>query len=134
MKKEIFDEDLRFLANSSIKSSHKKIKLILIQAVTGNKNIPTSTIKLSIKDKVKEATATGNGPIDAAFKAIDLCIGKKYKLKEFIIQAITTGSDALARVNVSIERDGKIFWGNGSDPDTFVSCALAYIDAINKFY
>lgn len=133
IKKEIFDDDLRFLVDSN-GNGNKKIKLILIQAIAGNRNIPTATIRLSINGKIKEASSTGDGPIDAAFKAIDLCVGKKYKLKEFIIQAITTGSDAVARVNVSIEREGKIFWGHGANPDTIVSCALAYIDAINKFY
>ena len=134
IKKEIFDEDLRFLAGLVGNGKNKKIKLILIQAISGNRNIPTATIKLSINGKIKETLSTGNGPIDAVFKAIDLCVGKKYKLREFIIQAITTGSDAMARVNVSIEREDKIFWGHGANPDTIVSCAQAYIDAINKFY
>ena len=113
IKKEIFDEDLRFLAGLVGNGKNKKIKLILIQAISGNRNIPTATIKLSINGKIKETLSTGNGPIDAVFKAIDLCVGKKYKLREFIIQAITTGSDAMARVNVSIEREDKIFWGHG---------------------
>ena len=115
-------------------NGRKKIKLVLIQAISGNKNIPTATVKLSINGKIKEVSATGDGPIDATFKAIDLCVGKEYKLKEFVIQAVTTGSDAVARVNVSIERNQKIFWGHGANPDTIVSCTLAYIDAINKFY
>jgi 2-isopropylmalate synthase len=134
IKKEIYDEDLRFLSESGNNANNKKIKLILIQAISGNRNIPTATIKISINGKIKEASATGDGPIDAAFKAIDSCTGKKYKLKEFIIQAITTGSDAQARVNISLERERKIFWGYSANPDTIVSCALAYVDALNKFY
>lgn len=133
IKKEIYEDDLRFIMGEQYSTNHKKIKLILIQAISGNKNIPTATVKLSVEGKIKEAVGTGDGPIDASFKAIDICIGKKYHLEQFMIQAVTVGSDAMAKVNVAIKREKLTFWGTGTNTDTIVAATMAYIDAINKF-
>lgn len=133
LKKEIFDEDLLYLVNPKKSANHKKIKLLLIQTISGNKNIPTATLKLTVNGKIKEAVATGDGPIDASFRAIDKCVGKKYKLTQFLIQAATVGSDAMARVNVSIMHQEQTFVGSGIHTDTIIAASLAYLDAINKF-
>lgn len=133
IKKEIFDEDLLYLMGKSQKSNHKKIKLILLQAICGNKNIPTATVVLSISGRKKEAVGTGDGPIDASFKAIEKCLRKKFTLTQFLIQAATRGSSAIARVHVAVKFNGKEYYGTGTDTDTIVSASEAYIDAINKF-
>lgn len=133
MKKEIYDDDLLYLMGQKKTGKNQKVKLDLIQVICGNKNIPTATVKISVSGKIKEAVATGDGPIDAGFNAIDKCIGKKYKLIQFLIQAATIGSDAVAKVNISIEHNRKTFIGVGTNTDTIVAAALSYIDAINKF-
>ncbi|MBI2617319.1 2-isopropylmalate synthase [Candidatus Gottesmanbacteria bacterium] len=133
IKKEIYEDDLRFLAGQKEETNHKKVKLVLIQAVSGNKNIPTATVRLLINSQTREAVGIGDGPIDASFKAIDACIGKKYSLEHFMIQAVTVGSDAMANVNVALKKGNKIFWGTGTNTDTIVAAVLSYIDALNKF-
>jgi 2-isopropylmalate synthase len=134
LKKEIYDEDLLYLLGKKKETNHKKIKLDLIQAISGNKNIPTATVKLIINGKSKESTGTGDGPIDASFKAVDNCVGGKYKLTQFLIQAITVGSSAQARVHVAVTKGNKEYYGTGINTDTIVAATLAYIDAINKFF
>lgn len=133
LKKEIYEDDLLYLLDKKGDTNHKKIKLDLIQTISGNKNIPTATIKLIIGRKAKESTGTGDGPIDASFKAIDNCVGGKYKLTQFLIQAVTVGSSAMAKVHVAVKNKNKEYYGTGVDTDTIVAATLAYLDAINKF-
>ncbi|MBI4130316.1 2-isopropylmalate synthase, partial [Candidatus Roizmanbacteria bacterium] len=133
VKKDIYDEDLRYLMGEGKKTNHKKVKLILFQAISGNRNIPTATVKLSVNGKIKEATGIGDGPIDAGFKAIDGALGRHFRLTQFLIQAATMGSSALARVHVGVTHDKKEYYGIGTHTDTIVAAAEAYIDAINKF-
>ncbi|HKZ37265.1 MAG TPA: 2-isopropylmalate synthase, partial [Chryseolinea sp.] len=133
VKKEIYEEDLRFLAGQKTDTNHKKIKLLLFQVISGNKNIPTATIKLAFDGKQKEMVATGDGPIDASFKAIERCVGKSYKLTHFLIQAATVGSSAMAKVHVGVKYKGNEFYGTGIHTDTIIAAAHAYIEAINKF-
>lgn len=83
--------------------------------------------------KNKESVGIGDGPIDASFKAIDNCVGGKYKLTQFLIQATTVGSNAMAKVHVAVQHNGKEFYGTGINTDTIVAATLAYIDALNKF-
>lgn len=134
LKKEIYEEDLLYLLGKKSDINHKKIKLDLIQTISGNKNIPTATVKLIINGKPKESTGTGDGPIDASFKAIDNCVGGKYKLTQFLIQAVTVGSGAMAKVHVAVKNKDKEYYGTGINTDTIVAATLAYIDAINKFF
>lgn len=133
LKKDIYDEDLRYMMSERGKTNQRPVKLILFQAISGNKNIPTATVKLSISGKIKEATGTGDGPIDAGFKAIDTALERTFKLTQFLIQAQTIGSSALARVHVGVTHEKKEYYGVGTHTDTIVSAAEAYIDAINKF-
>lgn len=133
LKKEIYEDDLKYLVEDLSRKNHKYLKLILIQTLSGNKNIPTSTVKLSVKGKYVEAAGTGDGPIDASFQAIDKCLNSKFNLTQFLIQAVTIGSNAMARVHVGLSRNNKEYFGIGIHTDTIVAAAIAYIDAINKF-
>jgi 2-isopropylmalate synthase len=134
IKKEIYDEDLRFLNEQNKQTNHKKIKLDLIQTISGNKNIPTATVRLVVGNKSIEAVGTGDGPIDASFQAVDTCVKEKYNLTQFLIQSVTIGSNAMAKVYVGVTKNKKEYFGTGINTDTIVAATLAYIDAINKFY
>jgi len=133
-KKEIFDEDLKIIMAGGENGKKKRFDLDLVQVICGNKNIPTATIRIKDMQNVKihEATATGTGPIDAAYKAIDSIIKKNIRLKEFLVQAITEGIDAQGKVNVEIVQSGKDYYGFGADTDIIVASVKAYLDAINK--
>jgi 2-isopropylmalate synthase len=134
-KKEVHDDDLRMLVSAESEvAKDANWGLELIQVICGNKNVPTSTIKIK-NNKTKEIitqTATGDGPIDASFKAVDMVVEKTIKLKEYLVQAITEGMDAQGKVNVEIELEGQTYYGFGADTDIIVASVKAYIDALNK--
>ena len=78
-------------------------------------------------------SATGTGPVDAAYTAIDKVVGIESDLQEFAVKAITRGIDAIGEVTVRITApDGRVYNGRGSDNDIIVSSAKAYINAINR--
>ena len=74
----------------------------------------------------------GNGPIDAIFSALKNVIPNKINLLVYQVNAITKGTDAIAEVSVRIEEESITVLGQGSDLDTLVASAKAYINAINK--
>ena len=76
--------------------------------------------------------ATGDGPIDAAFRAIEQCVGTHYELDEFQIQAVTEGKEALGSTLVRLRSNGKLFAGNGLSSDIVGASIRAYINALNK--
>lgn len=72
------------------------------------------------------------GPVDAAFKAIKELTGTNSELKQFIVGAITGGTDAQGECTVRIEEDGREVLGQGAHEDIIVASAKAYINALNK--
>ncbi len=76
--------------------------------------------------------ATGNGPIDAAFNAIKQIVTKKVRLEEFLVQAITRGSDDLGKVHIQIEHKGAIYYGFSGSTDIITASVEAFIDALSQ--
>ncbi|MBE9509896.1 MAG: 2-isopropylmalate synthase [Bacteroidetes bacterium] len=132
-KKDIKDEDLKVLIGKSTKEENP-MKLDLLQVVCGKSTIPMATVRLKINGDVHSATASGNGPIDAAFSAVKQLIKKKVRLEEFLIQAITRGSDDMGKVHVQIENRGKLFYGFSANTDIITASVEAFVDAISKCY
>ncbi len=133
-KKEITDDDLLFLMSDGEKNLFKNgYKLSLLQVVCGDNQSPTASIKLQYNGIEKEATAIGNGPVNATIKAITSIIGKEIELKEFTIQAMHGGSDDVSKVNMRVSYEGKSYMGYGFSTDIVKASANAYLDAINKF-
>jgi 2-isopropylmalate synthase len=79
--------------------------------------MPVATVGLKINGEVNTSTATGNGPIDAAFTAVKQLINKTVHLEEFLIQAITRGSDDMGKVHVQVEHQGKTYYGFSANTD-----------------
>lgn len=141
-KKEVHDDDLKAMIEPTKEITSDKPKtfeLELLQVLCGNKNIPTATVRIKNgSGKIHEGVATGKGPVDAAFSAIDGILDKVNKnhknivLKEYLVQAVTEGIDATGKVSVQIEYSGSKFFGYGSDDDIIVASVKAYVDAINK--
>ncbi len=130
-KKEINDEDIRILTGE-VFHGEKKLKLELLQVTCGKSAIPVATVGLKINGEVHTSTASGNGPIDAAFTAVKHLISKTIHLEEFLIQAITRGSDDLGKVHVQVEHQDKIYYGFGASTDIITASVEAFIDAISK--
>ncbi|MDO9341247.1 MAG: 2-isopropylmalate synthase [Bacteroidales bacterium] len=130
-KKEINDEDIRILAGV-VFQGEKSLKLDLLQVSCGKSLIPVATVGMKINGEVHYSTASGNGPIDAAFTAVKHLISKTVHLEEFLIQAITKGSDDLGKVHIQIEHQGKMYYGFSANTDIITASVEAFIDAIAK--
>ena len=81
---------------------------------------------------VKSATSTGDGPVDATFRAIHEIFPHTANLVLFSVGAVTEGTDAQAKTTVRLEENGKMVDGQGADTDTIVASARAYVHALNK--
>ena len=130
-KKEINDEDIRILTGE-VFQGEKSLKLELLQVTCGKSAIPVATVGLKVNGEVHTSTASGNGPIDAAFTAVKHLISKTVHLEEFLIQAITRGSDDLGKVHVQVGHGDKIYYGFGTNTDIITASVEAFIDAISK--
>ncbi|HOF20538.1 MAG TPA: 2-isopropylmalate synthase [Bacteroidales bacterium] len=130
-KKEINDEDIRILTGQVFQGD-KSVKLEHLQVICGKSAIPVATVGLNINGEIHTATSVGNGPVDAAFTAVKQLISKTVHLEEFLIQAITQGSDDLGKVHVQLEHDEKIYYGFGTSTDIVTASVEAFIDAITK--
>ena len=89
-------------------------------------------VKLNKNGEIIEGVASGDGPIDAAFNAIDSSIGHHYELDDLQIQAVTEGKSALGAALVRLRSDGKLYSGNGLSTDIVGASVRAYINALNK--
>jgi len=130
-KKEINDEDIKILMGE-VAQGEKSLKLELLQVTCGKTAIPVATVGILINGEVHTATSSGNGPIDAAFSAVRQLISKTVHLEEFLIQAITRGSDDIGKVHIQIEHKEKTYYGFGTNTDIVTASVEAFIDAISK--
>jgi 2-isopropylmalate synthase len=130
-KKDINDEDIRILTGE-VSHGEKPLKLDTLQVACGKSAMPVATVGLRVNGEVHIATATGNGPIDASFTAVKQLISKTVHLEEFLIQAITKGSDDLGKVHIKVEHQGNIYYGFAANLDIVTASVEAFIDAIAK--
>ncbi|MDP4277465.1 MAG: 2-isopropylmalate synthase, partial [Bacteroidota bacterium] len=131
-KKVVNDDDIMLLVGVEL-SKNKHIKLDSLQVVSGKGVKPVACICLDIAGEKFEATASGNGPVDAAIKALKNIIKREMILKEFLIQAISKGSDDTGKVHMQVEHEGRVYYGFSGNTDIVTASVEAYIDAINKF-
>ena len=131
-KKEITDADVLMLAGADTAETHA-VKLDFLQVTTGKGVKSVASVGLDISGQKFEECSSGNGPVDAAIKALKRIIRKQMTLKEFTIQAISKGSDDVGKVHMQVEYDGSIYYGFGANTDIVTASVEAYIDCINKF-
>lgn len=131
-KKDISDRDIEALVSDEVLVIPETYSLKSLDIRAGTVKKPTASVKLSYKGKLIKATEIGVGPVDAIYKAITKLTKVRIKLVDYVIQAITGGTDALGEVMVRISDGVNIYSGHGSDTDILVSSAKAYINAINK--
>ncbi|MBR5652517.1 MAG: 2-isopropylmalate synthase [Prevotella sp.] len=131
-KKEITDDDILMLAGADTAESHA-VKLDFLQVTTGMGVKSVASIGLDISGQKFEEASTGNGPVDAAIKAMKKIIQKKMTIREFTIQAISKGSDDVGKVHMQVEYNGSLYYGFGANTDIVTASVEAYLDCINKF-
>ena len=99
---------------------------------SGNVITATANILLNRDGEKLRGVGVGDGPIDAAFLAIEQIIGHHYELDDFQIQTVTEGRDAMGSALVKLRAGGRVYSGNGISTDIIGASIRAYISALNK--
>ena len=131
-KKDINDDDIMMLVGKHI-NKDARIKLDYLQVTSGVGLQSVASVRLDIASEKFEACASGNGPVDAAISAIKQIIHRQMVVKEFLIQAITKGSNDVGKVHMTVEYDGNSYYGFSANTDIVAASAEAFLNAINKF-
>lgn len=141
----VYEEFLRVAANRKVTSKEldaivatvalqvePTYKLVNFVVNSGNIITATAQITMDVKGETKQGISTGDGPIDAAFHAIEQIIGCRYELDDFQIQSVTEGKGAMGNAVVKLRVNGKLYSGNGISTDIIAAAIKAYINAVNK--
>lgn len=133
-KKDIYDDDIITLADPRYAESINALQLKSLAVQCGTEGAQTATMTLLVEGQEKQISVEGNGPVDAIFKAIKALVpgADQARLKLYQVQGITQGTDAQAEVIVRLDAGGTLINGHGSDVDTLVASALAYLNALSK--
>lgn len=138
-KKFVYDDDLAALVEGHITIVPETWSLDYISVSSGSSTVPTATVRLKRTDKSPKAAVlqdegVGDGPVDAALKAIDRLTQTRGRLKDFALQSVSQGKDALGEVTVKADfGDGEIVTGKGVSTDIIEASAKAYLNAVNRF-
>lgn len=130
-KKTVFDDDIIALVDEE-NHLDAGIQFDAIKVKSGSERDAWVELTLEISGQKKTASVTGNGPVDAAFKAISIICENDARLALFSVAAVTGETDAQAKTTVRLERDGRTVDGQGADVDTIVAAVKAYVHALNK--
>jgi 2-isopropylmalate synthase len=131
-KKDIYDDDLRIIIEDEIRLVKPLWKLDSFKICSGTKIKPKAEVALIKNGKSISSISSGDGPVDACFKAIDKITGYKVKLEDFHLEAVTSGKDALGQVSLRLKIKDFIISGRGASTDIVEASVKAYIDAVNK--
>jgi 2-isopropylmalate synthase len=131
-KKHIYDEDIEALVDEEIAHAQDRIKLVSLSVIAGTRGPQRATMKLDIDGKQMIEECEGNGPVDATFNCIKAMVPHEAVLELYQVHAVTAGTDAQAEVSVRLSENGRAVTSKGSDPDTLVASAKAYLGALNK--
>jgi 2-isopropylmalate synthase len=131
-KQEVFDEDLLAIVHDQVHPVPETYRLEYLQIYSGTSAIPTATVRVRVRDEVREGAAIGNGPVAAVYKAIAEVTRSAAKLAEYEIRAVTGGREAMGEVKVQLEAMGRKVMGRGASTDVIEASARAYVDGLNK--
>ena len=131
-KKDLVDDDLLILVGDERKNM-RRIKLDYLQVTSGVGVLSVASVCLNIAGEKFEAAASGNGPVDASIKAVKAIIRRQMTIQEFLIQALSKGSDDMGKVHMQVAYEGNVYYGFSANTDIIAASVEAFIDAINKF-
>ena len=132
-QKKVYDRDLEALVAEAARQGTPMYQLANFVINSGNRIKATAYVQVEKKDgETVERVSTGDGPIDAAFQAIEQIFGRHYELEDFQIQSVTEGREALGDTLVKIRHNGKLYSGRGLSTDVVAASIGAYLNAVNK--
>ena len=131
-KKEVYDEDLLALVTAGEDAANDRLVIKSLRVACGTGGPADAELVMTIDGVEKTATQSGDGPVDATFKAVRELHPNTARLSLYQVHAVTEGTDAQATVSVRLEEDGNIATGQSADTDTVVASAKAYVNALNR--
>ena len=132
-KKEIYDADLEALVEQNMQQEPDVWQLVSLHTSAGTGVIPTATLRLRrVADGEHQDAATGDGPIDAVFRAMERISGIEATLRDFQVRSISSGKDAQGEVTVEVRHGEQVFRARGVSTDIIEASARAYLSVLNK--
>ncbi len=131
-KKHVFDDDIEALVDEQITRPPAIFSLEYLNVTSGSRTVPTATIRLRKGKAVFQDASCGDGPVDAACRAVDRITGIKCEMLKYELRGVTGGKDALGEVAVSIKSGRRIMNGRASSTDIIEASVKAYLNAVNK--
>lgn len=136
-KKFVYDDDLSALVGGHITEVPETWTLDYLGVISGNQTVPTATVRLKKtvdkKTELLQDAGLGDGPVDAALKAIDRLTDTRGTLVEYSLRAVSQGKDALGEVTVKVNfGEGNLVPGKGASTDVIEASARAYLNAVNR--
>lgn len=134
-KKIVQDADLEVLMSHKAVEIPETYKLDRFVINTGNTITATASVRLirqNGKTEIIEEVSTGDGPVDAAFKAVEKIVGISFVLEDYKLRSVTEGKDAQGEAYVKLRRGPRLYTGKGVSTDVFESSVMSYINAVNK--
>ena len=133
-KKDVTRSDIDALLAGAFRRRVKRIYSLKDYEVTAYKNSASALITLEAEGRTHSDRMTGDGPVDAGFKAINSLTGRNFKLVDYQLHSVSEGKDALgeATVKLASPEDGKTMTGKGVSTDVLEASLIAYINATNK--
>ena len=126
---------MQYQTASSIEdAANNHVVLNELRVICGTTGPQEAAMTLTIGGDESSTTATGDGPVDATFNAVQALYQHNAHLQLYQVHAVTEGTDAQATVSVRMEEDGNIATGQSADTDTVVASAKAYINALNRLF
>ena len=132
-KKNIQDEDIISLVTGNTAKFIGGLELVSFE-ITRKEGKPKAEVTIKIDGAEKTETTIGDGPVDAAYNAINSILDDSFELKEYKLDSITGDTDAQAQVVVRIEKNGETYIGKSQSTDIVEASINAYIDGINRLY
>uniref|UniRef100_UPI003B525560 2-isopropylmalate synthase n=1 Tax=Roseovarius indicus TaxID=540747 RepID=UPI003B525560 len=131
-KKEVYDEDLVALVAAGEDEAKDRLTIKSLRVVCGTGGPAEAKLVMLIDGEEKTVTQSGDGPVDATFKAVRDLHPNDAHLSLYQVHAVTEGTDAQATVSVRLEEEGNIATGQSADTDTVLASAKAYVNALNR--
>ncbi len=132
-KKEIYDSDITALIENRLSDNNDNWELVRFQTSAGTSMMPTATVELRKNGQSATAdAATGDGPIDAVFRALERIMQLPARLDDFDVRSVSGGKDAQGEVRVTISVAGRQYHGKAVSTDIIEAAAQAYLKALNR--
>ncbi|ADI13347.1 2-isopropylmalate synthase [Truepera radiovictrix] len=132
-KQKVTSEDIRALIDAETARVPQTYELMSVQFQSGTGMIPVATVRLKTDTGIYEEAATGDGPVDAVYRALERVAGLPLKLESYEIRSVGSGKDALGEVSIRASQGERLVHGRGLSTDVIEASAQAYVDVLNKF-